>query len=1164
MVCPTQLPLWYTPRDCQFKVNRQTDEVLKESVLRHFPDVKFEHAMVRPNLDASLMDNAKYGIDFQSQENLDPNYADKTVRLLCEWLSPAFASKPDGCRLLPLPEAVAHVDKTAGPGFPMTLFGATKGDVLVNPECDVESCVQAFVAGETVPVCTVNPKEECRDTSKLADDNVRSFTVAPLDVNLAGIQGLYEFCECITKSWRILPATIGMNMYNGGWDSLVRRFRFPVLSTDHPKFDGTSNPRLINLVRRVMKYFSHRECWPYIDAVCDWVIDHPVLFGNGLGCWQFGGMPSGAPATIFFNTLVLWLQFIYFIVVHFEGEVSLDDIKENLDLVVHGDDAVHGVSKEWESWFTTENLNDLYGYQLRWKMNFVPYQAQPVPASEMRYLSHVTTVLRGRFVPMHESHSKILTSLVFGASSKSPPPWSMPAFRLARMAQIVNSCFPDQYLWKKLKLVEDDYIQYHSKGRANDKEWHLALAMRRDAETLAIWFTEPAHSRLETATLMTALLNGSEIVNVDPAASLNLQGGGNMAKKKKSVADVGKKVAASVKKVVTAAVKSHPVGAAAVAAASLLRGMKKTKKKKQQKTTRAGSIPFATMGNMKVRSFHAVGKDRYAGREMITSVVAPLGTNTFYKLLEINLQPSNTILWPKCNSVALDFDKWRLRSRLLFQTEATALTDAVCVLVFNPDPRVAMPASLNQAQEFDCFRFDSVRKTFSLDISRHQNMVNWYSTLPTGEVRDYCPGQIGIYVNGVDSSANGATLGYVFHEYTIEFKDAIPAQASSIEFVPVSTSGLTITLAGVNGQDVGDQVFAMGLPSTNPTMFDSVNWDHSEVFAVQTSKQYIYPVQVPMSTNNAVASTVYNATDPSVAYCGSGSVWRVGSTSTFSQQIEVAGQVGMTLTFTAANVITSIDLVVRLVLAQQNSAQEANGTVTTYVLTTNTVNISGASGTRTLALQNFYYYTVPTERVKCWFDCYIEILNSDGTTGLFTASVAPLNGTYFSVNVSAASQIQPRRMVSPQYTQFDFQSMRRLWQPLFDEGRSGYVVVYDEEKKREPLEEFDEYDDSTIAMMEQMFEKLKARRWLKAIPAPIPAPVTSEDKQNVESVDDDQKRTSSPLSHPSDALEDELFEQLAIEREKVKSRSREKRGDAYQNFSGGSTPGAQSSLKMRL
>jgi len=388
-------------------------------------------------------------------------------------------------------EACSYLELSSGPGWPYSLLYRTKSDVLYSSRpCDLESAV-AFLMNGGRCFWSISPKEEARPTDKLEADNIRMFKVGPIDLNILGIMCSRRFTECITEAWRYLPITIGICLYYGGWDYLLRRLRFKTTSNDAPKWDGHFVPELIEIAFEIIKRFSYRDTFPYLDVLMSNILQHPALFMNGLGIWQFGGMPSGAPITIFLNSLGRLFLLVYFIVWHFSQEkrgVRSEDIAECCDILVHGDDSNHG--SKWE-WFTHDRLNHLYGEVLHWNTYFIPYQLEPVVADQFRYLSHITAKIDGIFVPVHESRSKILTSLICGNAIEIPVGETRESYTLTRFWSIVNTCFTDSHFWERLVKVGIAYEKRYDALYSNVICWQRAKALRRDRDYLVRFFTKP-------------------------------------------------------------------------------------------------------------------------------------------------------------------------------------------------------------------------------------------------------------------------------------------------------------------------------------------------------------------------------------------------------------------------------------------------------------------------------------------------------------------------------------------------------------------------------------------------------------------------------------------------------------------------------------------------
>lgn len=520
-------PLWYVNRRVRYKTQRVVDWTLHDLVVTAFPEVDFTVGMVAPTLPASMLDYSKNSTNFNNARKLDPYLVSHTKELVVALLSPAFmlesgkalcepismddavrkslhthspdldgcGEKLEGVGYLPVYDAVTYLDKNASPGWPVSLKYRTKGDVMVDGNYDLEREIEFLVSCNNARAFwSITPKEEVRSIEKLMANNIRTFVSGSWVLNVIGLMGMYQFQKRVVDAWRVgrFPITIGMNMYQRGWHFHTSRMRFKQQGNDAPKWDGRVPPELIQIVVEIVCHFCSPACWPYVYCVARNMVDHPALFGNGVGLWQFGAMPSGASATIFWNSIARLFELIYFAVWHLwsteERLVSLTELVANLDVFTHGDDSTHGVSDRWRVWFTHDRLNYLYGDVLAWGTYFLPYQPFPVSPASLRYLSHVTVEIKGIRVPMHENRDKVLASIVLGAYREVPDGWAPEAYHLNRFWQIVNTCFPDRDFWVRLVKVGLEYERRYDAMLYYDRSWSEAKGQRKGAEALEFFF----------------------------------------------------------------------------------------------------------------------------------------------------------------------------------------------------------------------------------------------------------------------------------------------------------------------------------------------------------------------------------------------------------------------------------------------------------------------------------------------------------------------------------------------------------------------------------------------------------------------------------------------------------------------------------------------------
>jgi len=493
-------PICMTHRKVRNKPNVVKDTVLEDLCKTEFPEANWEYGVALPSLEASFIDYQKCSVDFDKCKRLDPKLIRKACDFVVYLMSPAIPKK---CDLISLSEAITLVDKNTSPGFPCSAIAPTKGEFMSGKSKahrrqrsgrereqrtapNIELLVNRLRQGGWT-FYSVSTKEELRLLEKLKADNVRTFVPGSLDECLLGIESSYEFDRQLCDAPLQQPITIGICLYYGQWDEFQKKQRFPMWSTDSPKWDGHYLPLFVWVCAYVQMAFSYARVWATLFHVARLLECGMRVFGNGITIFQKGTMPSGSQRTITWNSIAKLFVLILFFV---QQGLSLQTIQEVVDINVHGDNLRYGVREDFRDRLNPSQLNAWLD-EIHWPVYAVPYDVIPKSPPIVTYISHVSVQLNGKWVPIHETPMKLVCSIILGADREVPEGMSKESYHLSRFWQITNILFPDTPLWLRLVRVGEQYERMFDQKCRHDKSWRDAKAQRKSEAALVLFFTMP-------------------------------------------------------------------------------------------------------------------------------------------------------------------------------------------------------------------------------------------------------------------------------------------------------------------------------------------------------------------------------------------------------------------------------------------------------------------------------------------------------------------------------------------------------------------------------------------------------------------------------------------------------------------------------------------------
>lgn len=773
-------PVFYYPKKPRDKDNsRCKDNVYNGIVHRVFGKPKTDYGVVRPNVQTAYQDYFKA---YQHvRKGLNPEARKLATQILIELLAPAF--KGGKGELMKYEEAVFELENKTSPGFPYNTKFEWKYKEAVKLQCDwLREAVDRMMKGEIRALWGVNVKEEVREKQKIDDGNARTFKSGPIDLNIIGGMATNDFCEKITDNWKDIPVKIGINMYRGNWHDMILKMvkDRDYHSSDAPKFDAKYPVELYEVVLEVMKAWTNEECWPYLEVMMSNMSNSITVMPDGRVFWQEGSMPSGGPATIFWNSLGRLFQFVYVAVIG--GCRNVQEFVENVDIMVVGDDCVYGVSQEY-SWFTNEYFNSIYS-ELGWGL----YSDDKVPVfkrENLFFLSHSTRKLSTKFVPCHAFPEKNLASMILMATRVCPGDWPFPAYQLSRLLGNAVSCYGDQDFYPKYNTTIQEFIEWYAPTMGDNKYWKEACAMWKSDREHVEFYTLPEGYKLQSCVLgksgleLSALLKMSSKKQHAHKAGPKMENGSFLSHAAKQLKQMAKghkgfrnKLSVSGGAPKAQGWLDEVVEPPAQNGNWKNRSRPKTKFTTMPVPTREVSFDEASMRNVPFGIGSVIHPQANAesktkplkvshsiGSVTLKSTATP-GSGNLYLVLSEYITPNNYNLFRNEAVEASVYEQFSLKHFNVKFLPNSMTSDGVILMYIDTDPIDSSMVTEQQITDNSC----SVRGTKGSQFGLSYHRKGSFYTNPSGtnitvdaEKRQDFAGVLRVYVSGVSPPASGST-----------------------------------------------------------------------------------------------------------------------------------------------------------------------------------------------------------------------------------------------------------------------------------------------------------------------------------------------------------------------------------------------------------------------
>lgn len=440
------------------------------------------HDMTHLNHRSGFSSIAKYA-------KTQPDVDDLALKIAESWLEREFGPHMRGSAVQTYEAVTPQIDKTTSAGYPFNLEYINKKDLLNKRSTfrdETELLFDKLATDEPIhSFWTCAQKHEMRSVKKLSEDppKHRTFTASSADLTINANRLFLDMNNKFYRSHGKTSSFVGGSKFKKGFDLVYRRlarhkFGFAL---DESDFDASVFQKAMWIVAR-FRYKMLRpedrtiENWKRIQNVYYQIINSMIVLEDGTVVMKDTGNPSGSVNTVVDNTLVLHIISTYAWVRLYAKHMNLDRVwllegkdyltqsewdelqasiktvlsfnhfKDNVELVLYGDDNTFTVSPECISWFNAVNIIEV------WKSLGITTKTddtEPRNYYDLDFLSQRVLKYKGCWLP-YPDPSTIVNSL-YHKTTIDDPRW-----HLLRAYALRN----ESWAHEPTRLLLQGYIDY--------------------------------------------------------------------------------------------------------------------------------------------------------------------------------------------------------------------------------------------------------------------------------------------------------------------------------------------------------------------------------------------------------------------------------------------------------------------------------------------------------------------------------------------------------------------------------------------------------------------------------------------------------------------------------------------------------------------------------
>jgi len=749
----------------RYKNARDMDPQLKCFVDEKKITIPSEWGLPIPNQEAAYKGLAKYA------KNLLPLSTEEVDDMNKAWgfTRAQFGLYMAESKVLPLDEAISHLDMSTSSGAPFNVRYPTKRELFEKFPTFTEWLQEDWERLANDPeytfIVTNSLKEEMRPDVKIAENSIRVFTAVAVDGTVHGTRLFVDMNEKMYDSHLRSSSAVGMSPLKGNWDRLYRKLkRFKKgYALDESQYDSSLRAFLMwgcarfrwemlriedrteaNL-RRVKTYYRN-------------LINSVILTPEGVLVMKKTGNPSGSVNTIADNTLILYTLLAYAWIrlsKNDEDMLGYEAFEAETAKALVGDDNTWTVSDEAHKFYNATTVIAV------WKtlgITTTTDSMEPRSAEELDFLSAKTVFLDGVAIPVYE-RSKLMASLLY-----APQKHITPATTLERTAGMLTIGWSDLPFRKFCRDVIAWLIDKYDEVLAEDERWKLAKCqIQPDAIYYKLYTGKTILLRPQSLSE-----NARKIIKSDKKTIMSSQGGKKPLRKRGPKA----KKAGKPRRRNRNRTKNGP------------RSMNGPFQGKQSmpRRQRAG---LTAKGNTK--TFQRGDRSCTIVEDEYVAEVIGASTGTNFQNTAYAINPGQATLFPWLSKQAAQWEKYHFNYlEFYYQREvseyATAGTTGKVILAVDYDASDAPPATKQQMEDTDP-RVDGMPSENISLVLPARRIHALYPTLfvrPSGlpggsDIKTYDAGNLNVATQGL--AANTATLGELRVRYSVTF--SVPVLESS-------------------------------------------------------------------------------------------------------------------------------------------------------------------------------------------------------------------------------------------------------------------------------------------------------------------------------------------------------------------------------------------------
>lgn len=802
---------------------------------KHFPNVDLSrYATATPTLLTDYQDVYKYAIDHRRTPRYIPELRSLAMEVCKAALTFPLLKRAkivvDGVPKFPpitFDEACETVTKDTSPGFPFTEQFSTKGAVLEAYHFDgypLHQKVQDLLDG-TEPLCiySVKGKFEVRDAAKIEMDKLRTFTVAPMHVNLIGTMATYNLQAAINSCALECPIANGLDIHHGNWNIWLSRFEQPHLlsfaySSDRPTYDASVGLEDHEVSTELENHFLTPEAQRLNNVAAFHDSHHFVLMADGEIGYLEGTEPSGCSKTILVNSFVNIFKFYYFVaylrwrasqrpVAEFARDERVQDYLRNLALSVCGDDSVHTSTPSWDKFCRPSHLNQAIS-ECKQTCFYDNYDDDRDSPENAIFMSMNTARVRGARLPRLVSVEKLLASLVLGEPRDLK--MSRPVFTLQRLWQYCTAAYPDQFVYQRLMILGAELENEYERDYGLPAVLQGRSSQLSSQELHALW----ALPRIQQSR--------PDVAGEDESPPIK------MSSKK---TNLGKARQANPTPAVAAA------RAAKRAAQTAARVAKKlaSRKRRQGGSRRRGpppssSAPVAqdnTVG-LKRKHYTRIVSHRDSslvieGFEPFMPVETPATHDVAVSILSYQFSPNENNL-PRLSAFSSLFERYKVRSASFHYVPVMPTSaNGTTYIAAQYDVLEDAPSTTSEFLEAETHTYGPIWRPANVSIDPKCIRKEWYYTSttsadPAGSANQRLDSAFAITlgISGLTNTELSREVGVIFCRYVVEF-DGVRLPKPVAVSMPLLGTSMSIGLPANSFVD-----FPLSPPANNPLQFPPV------------------------------------------------------------------------------------------------------------------------------------------------------------------------------------------------------------------------------------------------------------------------------------------------------------------------------------------------------